>query len=145
MPAPHGIIIIQGTPYVCFDYVDNAISLAGFDSSYGDIERFYSSLGSIERLQGLLAKNQKETYFMLGGYVNRLFNNGVYNTDMAKRNFMAKFTDSGELASVFAVDFEKMVLKDSLTTREREKLLDTIVCQLTEPEKTPFLEGYKSA
>jgi|GEM_PF-2141057 len=134
VPEGQGIMTIQGFPYILFDYASNSVNLMGQDSSYETQEKLSQSM----------REQEKEIYSALGNYVKRMFDNGVSDGDMARRNFMVQFDESGKFSDIFQVDFEKTRIKrNTLTEKERAKPLSRLLEDLSESEKKYFMGAYK--
>ena len=72
--------------------------------------------------------------------------NGVYDEDMAQRNFMAQFHPDGRFSRIVQVDFEKTVITDKSVDRKRRgellsKLEEDI--WLTSGERTSPRESFR--
>jgi len=131
---PLGIAVLAGVPWALFEYADNAVSLMGVDSSYRGTS-----------ISPLLHEKEQEVYTSLGRYVREMLDKGVYDRDMAKRNFMAQFSPAGQLERVFMVDYEKTVAKKRLFQKERETALRQLTEGLSESERQYFQRGYEGA
>lgn len=141
VPEPIGIAVVCSSPHLLFEYRNNAINLMGQDCSYI----------CDEMLNQRLEEYEPEVYKALGQYVKRMFDHGVIDLDMAKRNFMVEFNDDGSYKRIFQVDFEKTVFledRPDLVGIKKAKIkmvyLQKMRKQLSKLEKKYFDEGYKA-
>jgi tRNA A-37 threonylcarbamoyl transferase component Bud32 len=132
VPEPVGLGVIRGAPHIIFKYAENAINLIGEDSSYDK-----------PKLLRNLKEQEVKIYKDLGTYVRRMFDSGIIDQDMAKRNFMAQFDTDGKYQRVFQVDFEKTtVSNEGIEGRSRDKAIKDLTEQMSKSERKYFHQGY---
>ena len=134
---PRGIAIVNTIPYVLFDYAENSTDL-------GSHYYVKESKDKQAWLSECLKKNNRKIFTELGKYVGSMFLAGVYDQDMAKRNFMVEFHPNGTFKNVFIVDFEKTIAKDYLSAEEKDTSLRQLTEDMTEDERTHFLKSYNA-